>query len=75
MKSRIKTEQEFINEFGEHWRNGINWTSSDSMDYLFGREITLPCTNIDNWTIDDTMITEKPLPKPLKTKPLLNFGY
>lgn len=31
---RIKTEQEFINEFGDNWRRGIDWVSD--MDELFG---------------------------------------
>lgn len=38
---RFKTEQEFINEFGENWRavimrSGPDW--ADSMDHLFGQD-------------------------------------
>ena len=42
IKYRIKTEEEFINEFGKHWRSVIrgHWNSNiDGMDYLFGSEI------------------------------------
>ena len=32
------SEEEYIKEFGSRWRSEVNFTSSDSMDYLFGIE-------------------------------------
>ena len=48
-KYRFKTEQEFISEFGEDWRNGncCGLNFSITMDYLLGTEI------------DDSIIEEK----------------
>lgn len=38
---RIKTEQEFINEYGKDWEGQVGWvTNSDKMDWLFGEKIT-----------------------------------
>ena len=34
-KYRIKTEKEFIEEFGEDWRY-VGWNDEGNMDYLFG---------------------------------------
>ena len=41
IRYRIKTEQEFIDEFGEdwRWRTGCRWNIQGIMDYLFGMEI------------------------------------
>lgn len=39
MRYFIKTEQEFIEEFGEKWRNVSQWSSGTGMDNLFGEEI------------------------------------
>jgi hypothetical protein len=36
---RIKTEQEFIDEFGTNWRDEAGWTSTDSMDWLLEKRI------------------------------------
>ena len=44
IKYRIKTESEFINEFGEDWRNERRGDFScfvGSMDFLFGQEIDI----------------------------------
>ncbi len=39
---RFKTEQEFIEEFGNRWHNKVyqTWESEGNMDYLFGQEIS-----------------------------------
>jgi hypothetical protein len=36
----IKTEEEFIKEFGEGWKVKTNWSERDAMDYLFGVELS-----------------------------------
>lgn len=64
-KYRFKTEEEFIKEFGENWKNDISkcWNNEGSMDYLFGKNITpmemgsdgLPNTSIDTWGISSDM--------------------
>jgi hypothetical protein len=33
---RFKTEQEFIDEYGDNWRMDVNWNLYGDMDYLFG---------------------------------------
>jgi len=60
-KYKIKTKQEFIDEFGENWINisGMYWNRSGMMDYLFGTEIDpiyykeylndIGKLDIDNW--------------------------
>lgn len=40
MKYRIKTEKEFIKEFGKYWRNNLEWYFSIDMDYLLGTTVT-----------------------------------
>jgi hypothetical protein len=74
---RFKTEQEFIEEFGNNWfddlDNGVDWPRGrEGMDYLFG-EIFEPEIaetfhkypsaeiRIDMWNIERGMITDKPL--------------
>lgn len=42
MKIRIKTEQEFLKEFGEGWRNKTQRPFTKSMDYLFNRQYYIP---------------------------------
>lgn len=37
---RIKTEQEFINEYGLDWKKQVNWSETTDMDWLFGEKIT-----------------------------------
>ena len=60
---RIKTEQEFIDEFGKWWGAEVNWNLGGHMDYLFGQPVE---TNVkhrkDNWSINPLMITSLPLP-------------
>ena len=38
---RIKTEEEFIKEFGKDWRAEIYWNTDGDMDYLCGKPISL----------------------------------
>ena len=71
-KYRIKTKQEFIDEFGEKWRNRTKNYFNDEMDYLLGKKLTKEETkefignnNIYiprkietcNWDISSDMIT------------------
>jgi hypothetical protein len=52
---RVKTEQEFINEFGDDWRRSLSWLrGSDNMDYLFGKPVTNP--NFDGENLPPTRI-------------------
>jgi len=37
---RIKTEQEFIDEYGFNWKEKVSWSSKDYMNYLFGEKLT-----------------------------------
>jgi hypothetical protein len=71
-KYRIKTEQEFINEFGEGWKKCVGWNTSNHMDYLLGRQLIASCSRLDGWFINDKMITDKPLPK---FKQPIKFNY
>ena len=69
-KYYIKTEQEFIEEFGKGyktWESDVSWNSEGDMDYLFGKKLTDKQVNeiltdyrciIDDWSIDKKMITE-----------------
>lgn len=67
VRYRIKTEEEFIEEYGEGWRNEVNWSVSTSMDYLFGREVETNIKHkVDAWTIWPDMITEITAFKPSK---------
>ena len=63
IKHRIKTEQEFLIEFGTNWVNKVIWNPVGDMDYLFGMEIDTPINiedyficHIDNWYINNKMI-------------------
>ena len=40
-KYRFKTEQEFVNEFGEEWRHSVDAVFPTSMDYLLGKEFEI----------------------------------
>jgi hypothetical protein len=70
---RFKTEQEFIKEFGEHWKRTVDWNFDGKMDYLFGTELPKQdeeyfkkyrgpeeCTRSHDlrWSIDRRMLTE-----------------
>lgn len=37
---RIKTEKEFLKEFGEDWRAVVDWNYRGKMDHLFGVELS-----------------------------------
>ena len=55
---RFKTEQEFIDEYGDDWRVDADWTLATgndrySMDYLFGKEIP-PQYTLDFFTDNGT---------------------
>ena len=77
---RFKTEEEFLNEFGPHWRNVVSckWHPDGDMDYLFGLvypfhdvELNNRClSNFENWFISPDMLTKnkpnKPSYKPRK---------
>ena len=43
IKYRIKTKEEFIEEFGKRWNDNIHgsWNDDGHMDYLFGSELPL----------------------------------
>ena len=47
---RVKTEQEFINEFGDDWRRSLSWNVAGAMNYLFGKPVTNPTFNGENFT-------------------------
>ena len=36
---RFKTKNEFINDFGDYWRDEVDLTWVEAMDWAFGREI------------------------------------
>ena len=63
---RFKTEQEFIDEFGEDWRykrfgeNGLPWPLP--MDYLFGNPHNGTFEE-SGWAISPDMLTDKALPE------------
>ena len=61
---RIKTEAEFIEEFGGYWNKTIHGGWDDDMNYFFGMSLESDATQvIDGWTITGEMITDKPLPE------------
>jgi hypothetical protein len=40
---RFKTEQEFIEQFGDEWRRELGWLrGGNNMDYLYGKAVTNP---------------------------------
>ena len=52
---RIKTEQEFLEEFGDNWRAEVVFNSEGRMDYLLGQEITVSLQH----TNDDGDVTSR----------------
>ena len=36
IRYRVKTEQEFLEEFGSEWKYKTSWDNKGHMDYLFG---------------------------------------
>ncbi len=70
-KYRIKTEEEFLKEFGENWRS-IYYSFSNSMDFLLDMEIEddviikstggeIQCLSLKNKLNLDVIINNKPL--------------
>ncbi len=64
---RIKTQEEFENEFGENWRRNVVAGFIPDMDYLLGKPlkefsniefIKNDSFNIDDWWISPDMIIE-----------------
>jgi len=69
---RIKTKEEFVEEFGENWRSEIELGFVNDMNFLFGRELTedeknristedMTIRSDDSsisWSISEDMITE-----------------
>ena len=41
---RIKTKDEFLNEFGIHWRDRVNCSFVSSMDLLLGKKLDVEYT-------------------------------
>lgn len=59
---RIKTEKEFLEEFGEYWRNHVAWTTGCAKDHLFGRSIPYFSEErrlYNGWSIYKDMVTYK----------------
>lgn len=68
----IKTEIEFIDEFGDDWRNVIGWNINGHMEHLYGKEIETELAlgmlssdssstngiifDIDGWVLNSSMI-------------------
>lgn len=47
---RFKTEDEFIKEYGEQWRDNIDYGWDSGMDYLFGKEYEYTKQQIEEQT-------------------------
>jgi hypothetical protein len=59
MKYRIKTEREFLEEYGPNWKRCVGWgTLDDTMDYLLGKEVLTNYAHTvdDKWNIFPQMI-------------------
>jgi len=64
---RFKTEEEFINEYGEYWRDKVLYTWGNKMDHLFNKKLSdsfftlyikkVECLYFNNWSISKDMIT------------------
>lgn len=64
IKYRFKTKEEFIKEYGDNWRDEVECSWTESMDYLFGltkSQLNLldsqTIVNVDGWNISRDMIT------------------
>lgn len=68
---RIKTEKEFIEEFGKNWKLEVSrtWNLEGKMDYLFGKVLDGKDTDftafergssiqVDSWAISRDMVVE-----------------
>ena len=59
VRYRIKTEDEFIEEYGKDWKYEIDWCIHGRMDYLLGKEVDKNTEHqIDGWWIHEYMIKE-----------------
>lgn len=67
---RFKTEQEFLEEFGQDWRGDVRYQWVEAMDYLLGKQIDpdkLLSTGrpdlqyYDNFSVSSDMVTSNPL--------------
>lgn len=62
---RIKTEKEFIKEFGENWYDNVKYSWDRDMDYLFNYKLTEEeCERFNTygltlgtWNISNDMVT------------------
>jgi hypothetical protein len=74
MKYRIKTQEEFIEEFGENRRYRVTFGWNPNMDYLFGKQypyiinkFSAKQENIKGWNISiDMLIKDEPNYNPKK---------
>lgn len=66
---RIKTEKEFLSQYGEDWRRVVELHWSPNMDYLFGKLIDTSFMSEkygnakytkDGWNISNDMVIEGP---------------
>jgi len=77
-KYYIKTEQEFIEEFGEDWRKSesIDWNPDGQMDHLFGQEVkTDEFHRFNHWNIYPNMIKTVDITNVQEiSRPLQSFG-
>ena len=59
VRYRIKTEDEFIDEYGRDWKHEVDWCIHGRMDYLLGKEVDKNTEHqIDGWWIHEDMIIE-----------------
>ena len=59
VRYRIKTEDEFIDEYGRDWKYEVDWCIHGRMDYLLGKEVDKNTEHqIDGWWIHEEMIIE-----------------
>lgn len=59
-KYRIKTEQEFIKEFGEDWADIVEFTWATNMSYLHNKIIEVEefPFRVDKWNISKDMVVK-----------------
>lgn len=84
MNYRIKTKDEFISQYGTDFRNKVCYSWTQSMDYLFGKQLTKKQSNdlkemgytyIDEWCISGDMVTKNPLKVTEAVKPTLDRRF
>lgn len=76
---RFKTKKEFLDEFGNRWREVVNFNWDGDMDYLCGRQLPFDeyiiqkilngqgFLRYDGWSIGGRMITKNEIPTPSYT--------